>query len=418
MTAEHDAATTVAGRRAETLALHGGAHRFDPATRAVAVPIYQTTSYQFQSAAQAARLFSMDEDGYTYSRVLNPTFDALEQRVAALEGGSAALYLASGAAARELSLLNLAATGDNVILSADIDDGVRFGAGLARLGIEARFADPSDPGSFGRASDDRTRAYYAATLPTGTLAPFPIRPVAAIGRQLGIPLIVDNSATPLLVRPLEQGATAVIYAADGVLGAARAEGGVLIDGGTFPWEEHADRFPLLTAPDDSSHGKTWVDLSRRYGPIAYVVRVRGRLLRDFGPAGSPFGAFRLVQALETLPIRIRRHSATAARIAATLMTHPLVRRIHYPGQDGAVAPAGLFTGGSGGLIGIDLRDGRTAKAVTDGLELIRPGNGPGDPRSLVLPATDASPDRVRLWIGLEHPDDIIADLAQALERAA
>jgi O-acetylhomoserine (thiol)-lyase len=235
--------------RHETLALHGGAYRADPVSGAVAVPIYQTTSYQFQDTGHASRLFALEELGNIYTRVQNPTWDALETRIAALEGGAAALAVASGQAASAYSVLNLAQAGDNIVSSTDLYGGTwtLFAQTLKQFGIETRFVDPSDPEAFRRATDAKTRAYYAEILPNPKLHVFPIREVADIGRSLGVPLIADNTATPLIARPFEHGAAVVVYSATKYIGGHDTSiGGLIIDGGNFPWEQHAERFPLLT----------------------------------------------------------------------------------------------------------------------------------------------------------------------------
>src|SRR3984957_14108036 len=240
--------------RPETLGLHGGAYRANPVSAPVAVPIYQTTSYQFQDTGHASRLFALEELGNIYTRVQNPTWDALETRVAALEGGSAALVVASGQAASAYSVLNLAGAGDNIVSSTDLYGGTwaLFAATLKHVGIEVRLVDPADPDNFRRATDARTRAYYAESLPNPKLQVFPIGEVAAIGRELGVPLIIDNTAAPLLIRPLEHGAAVGVYSATKYIGGHGTSIGVLIvAGGNFPWEQHADRFPTLNRPDPS-----------------------------------------------------------------------------------------------------------------------------------------------------------------------
>ena len=256
---------TLENLSAETLALHGGGWRADPSTGAVAVPIYQTTSYQFQDTGHADRLFSLDEVGHIYTRVSNPTQDAFEQRIAALEGGAAALLLSSGQAASAYSVLNLAGAGDNIVSSTGLYGGTwaLFAATLKHFGVEVRFVDPADPENFRRATDERTRAYYAESLPNPKLQVFPIREVADIGRSLGVPLIVDNTAAPLIIRPFDHGAAVVIYSATKYIGGhGTSIGGVIIDGGNFPWEEHTARFPTLNEPDPSYHGKVWVEAAK------------------------------------------------------------------------------------------------------------------------------------------------------------
>ncbi|CAO3432208.1 O-acetylhomoserine aminocarboxypropyltransferase/cysteine synthase family protein [Azospirillum doebereinerae] len=423
----------------ETLAVHGGGHRADPVTGSVAVPIHQTTSFQFQDTAHAQRLFALEELGPIYTRVTNPTVDALEQRLAVLEGGAAALAVASGQAASFYSVLNLAQAGDNIVTSTDLYGGTwnLFANTLKQIGIEARFVDPSDPENFRRATDDRTRAYYAETLPNPKLNVFPIREVADIGRWLGVPLIVDNTAAPLIVRPFEHGAAVTIYSATKYIGGhGTTIGGVIIDGGNFPWEDHADRFPLLTKPDPSYHGAVWTEAAKPLGPIAYVLRARVTLLRDIGAALSPTSAFQLIQGLETLPLRIRQHNANAIKVADYLKAHPKVSAVIFPGlqtgENRRRADAYL-KGGYGGLVGFELTGGAEAgRRFIDGLKLLYHVANIGDARSLAIhPATTThsqlspedqlasgvTPGYVRLSIGIEHPDDIIADLEQALAEA-
>lgn len=424
----------------ETLVLHGGTYRADPATGAVAVPIYQTTSYQFRDTGHAAALFGLQEIGNIYTRVSNPTQDALEQRIAALEGGAAALAVASGQAASAYSVLNVAQAGDNIVSATDLYGGTwnLFANTLRQLGIEVRFVDPADPENFRRATDERTRAYYAETLPNPKLQVFPIGEVAAIGRALGVPLIVDNTAAPLIARPFDHGAAVVVYSTTKYIGGhGTTLGGILIDGGNFPWQEHAARFPLLTQPDPSYHGAIWTEAAATLGPIAYALRARVTLLRDIGAAIAPFSAFQLIQGLETLPLRVRQHNANAIIVAGFLRTRPEVARVVFPGlQDGVARERAerYLRGGYGALIGIELRGGVEAgRRFIDSLELLYHVANIGDARSLAIhPATTThsqlsvqdqaaagvTPGYVRLSIGLEHPDDIVADLAQALDKAA
>jgi len=426
-------------KRFETLALHGGTYRFDPATGAVAVPIYQSTSFQLPDTATADRLFSLDELGYIYSRVANPTQDALEQRIAAIEGGAAALALASGQAASAYSLLNLTRPGDNIVSSTDLYGGTwaLFNATLKNLGVETRFVDPSDPEAFRRATDSRTRAYYAESLPNPKLEVFPIAEVASIGRELGVPLIVDNTAAPLTIRPLDHCAAVVVYSATKYIGGhGTTIGGLIIDGGTFPWAEHADRFPNLTEPDPSYSGATWLQKAEPLGPVAYVLRARAVLLRDIGAAIGPFAAFQFIQGLETLPLRIRQHNENAIRVANFLKTHPKVDRVIFPGLQSGWArerAEKYLQGGYGALVGFELKEGREAgRRFIDSLGLLYHVANIGDARSLAIHpsttthsqlspekqlATGVTPGYVRLSIGIEHPDDIIADIAQALDKA-
>jgi O-acetylhomoserine (thiol)-lyase len=425
----------------ETLALHGGTYRSDPATGAVAVPIYQTTSYQFRDTDHADKLFSLDEDGHIYTRVSNPTQDAFEQRIAAIEGGAAALLVASGQAASAYSVLNLAGAGDNIVSSTDLYGGTwaLFAATLKHFGVEVRFVDPADPENFRRATDERTRAYYAESLPNPKLQVFPIKEVADIGRSLGVPLIVDNTAAPLILRPFDHGAAVVVYSATKYIGGhGTTIGGVIIDGGNFPWEEHAERFPTLNQPDPSYHGKVWVEAVKPLGPVAYVVRIRTVLLRDVGAAISPFSAFQLLQGLETLPLRIRQHSENAIKVAEFLKGHPKVKNVIFPryqtGEAKRRADASFRNGSFGALVGFELKEGREAgRSFINGLKLLYHVANIGDARSLAIhPSTTThsqlsaedqlaagvTPGYVRLSIGIEHADDIIRDLTQALEQAS
>ena len=424
----------------ETLALHGGTYRADPATGAVAVPIYQTTSFQFQDTDQADRLFALDEIDHIYTRVSNPTQDALEQRLAAIEGGAAALAVASGQAASAYSVLNLSGAGDNIVSSTDLYGGTwaLFAATLKHFGVEVRFVDPADPENFRRATDDRTRAYYAESLPNPKLHVFPIQEVADIGRSLGVPLIVDNTAAPLILRPLEHGAAIVLYSATKYIGGhGTTIGGVIIDGGNFPWEDHAERFPTLTKPDPSYHGKIWVEAAKPLGPVAYVLRARTVLLRDIGAALSPFSAFQFLQGLETLPLRLRQHSENAIKVAEYLKGHPKVANVIFPryqtGEEKRRADRYFRNGSFGGLVGFELREGREAgRSFINALKLLYHVANIGDARSLAIHpsttthsqlspedqlATGVTPGYVRLSVGIEHPDDIIRDLDQALEHA-
>ncbi|KQT63984.1 MULTISPECIES: O-acetylhomoserine aminocarboxypropyltransferase/cysteine synthase family protein [unclassified Aureimonas] len=430
------ARTVEAPRRVETLALHGGTYRSDPTTGAVAVPIYQTTSFQFQDSDHAARLFSLEELGNIYSRVNNPTVDALEQRIAALEGGVAAVAVASGQAASAFSILNLAEAGDNFVVSTDLYGGTwtLFATTLKQFGIEARFVDPADPENFRRATDGKTRAYYAETLPNPKLNVFPVAEVARIGRELGVPLVVDNTAAPITARPFDHGAAIVVHSTTKYIGGhGTSIGGVIVDGGNFPWEEHAARFPLLTQPDPTYHGAVWTEAAKAHGPIAYALRARVRLLRDIGAALSPFNAFQLLQGLETLPLRIRQHNSNAITVANHLSGHPKVSAVIFPGlQSGEPRRRAdaLFTGGYGALLGFELAGGREAgRRFIDQLRLLYHVANIGDARSLAIHpastthsqlseeeqrATGVTPGFVRLSIGIEHPDDIIADIEQAL----
>jgi O-acetylhomoserine (thiol)-lyase len=423
----------------ETLALHAGWRR-DEATHAVAVPIYQTTSYQFDSTDNAANLFGLKEFGNIYTRIMNPTNDVLEKRVAAMEGGVGALALASGQAASAYAVQNLARAGDNIVSSTDLYGGTwnQFQNTLKDQGLDVRFVDPADPEAFARATDDKTRAYYGETLPNPKLRPFPIAEVAEIGRRFGIPLIIDNTAAPVLVRPFEHGAAVIVYSLTKYLGGhGNSIGGLIVDGGNFDWAAHPARQPALNTPDPSYHGAVWTEATKPLGPIAYIIKARVTLLRDLGAALSPFNAFLILQGIETVALRIERHSANALAVAEWLGQRKDVTRVIHPstltGQDAAWA-AKYLPRGQGGLVGFELAGGIDAgKRFIDALRLFYHVANIGDARSLAIHpastthsqltvaeqfATGVTPGYVRLSIGIEHIDDIIADLAQALDQAA
>jgi O-acetylhomoserine (thiol)-lyase len=423
----------------ETIVLHSG-YRSDPATTAVAVPIYQTTSYQFRDTQHAANLFGLSELGNIYTRIMNPTTAVLEERVAALEGGVAALALASGQAASLFAIQNICSSGDNFVASTDLYGGtwnLFLNTMQKTMGMEVRFVDPADPENFRRASDAKTRCYYAETLPNPKLEVFPIAEVAKIGRDLGIPLIVDNTAAPVLCRPIEHGAAVVMHSTTKYIGGhGTSIGGIVVDGGNFDWEKHKARFPMLNEPDPSYHGAVWTEAVKPLGPIAYILKMRVTSLRDIGAAMSPFNAFMFIQGLETLPLRMRAHCANAQAVVEFLGAHEKVVRVIHPsvmkGEAKRRADAHL-RGGYGALVGFELRGGREAgRRFIDALQMFYHVANIGDARSLAIhPATTThsqlSPEEqlqtgvtdnyVRLSIGIEHEDDIIADLRQALAAA-
>jgi len=422
----------------ETQVLHAG-WRADPATGSVAVPIHQTTSFQFQDTGHAERLFGLSEMGFIYTRIMNPTVDVLEKRLAALEGGVAALAVGSGQAATTFAILTLTQPGDNIVSSTDLYGGTwnLFANTIKQMGVEVRFVDPADPEGFARASDARTRAWYAETLPNPKLQVFPIAEVAASGRKLGIPLIMDNTAAPILCKPLALGAAVVIHSTTKFIGGhGTSIGGMIVDGGNFDWEAGGDRFPTLNHPDPSYHGAVWTQATKPMGPVAYIIRARTCILRDLGAPMAPFNAFLTLQGLETLPLRMERHCANALRVAAFLSAHPAVERVIHPsvqtGEAKRRADAAL-RGGYGALMGFELKAGAAAgRAFIEALQLFYHVANIGDARSLAIhPATtthsqlDAAeqlasgvtPGYVRLSIGIEHIDDILADLSQALDAA-
>jgi O-acetylhomoserine (thiol)-lyase len=420
----------------ETLAIHAGP-RMDATNGAVAVPIYQTTSYQFRDSEHAANLFALKELGQIYSRIMNPTTDALEARMSALEGGAAALAVSSGQAASALSIQNIAQAGDNIVSSTDLYGGSwnLFAHTFKTMGIEVRFVDPADPKAFAAATDNRTKVYYAETLPNPKLAVFPIAEVAEIGRKLGVPLIMDNTAAPVLCRPFEHGAAIVVYSTTKYIGGhGTSIGGMIIDGGNFDWEANAARFPMLTRPDPSYHGAIWTEAAKPLGPVAYILKARTTLQRDLGMSMSPFNAFQFIQGLETLPLRMREHCRNGAIVAEYLKKQRSVTRVIYPGVDQPMEIAAradrYLKGGRGGLVGFELKGGVEAgRRFIDALKLVYHVANIGDVRTLAIHpastthsqlsdaeqrATGVTPGYVRLSVGIEHADDIIADLDQAL----
>jgi len=425
----------------ETLVLHAGNYRSDSATNAVAVPIYQTTSYQFDSTEHAGNLFGLRELGNIYTRIMNPTNAVLEERVAALEGGMVALAVASGSAAVALSLQNLCSAGDNIVSSPHLYGGTwnLFANTFKQLGIEVRFADADNPESFRDLTDDKTRAYFAETLPNPKLNIFPIAEVAAIGKSLDVPLIVDNTAAPITCRPIDHGASIVVHSLTKYIGGhGTSIGGIIIDSGQFDWTKNPDRHPLFNTPDPSYHGAVWGSLVPEAlgAPIAYAIRARVVLLRDLGAAISPTNSFQLIQGLETLPLRFRVHQDNARRVAEHLVKHDAIEAVIYPSLfDGAQkAKADKYmTRGYGPIVGIELKGGEAAgRKFIDNLKMIYHVANIGDARSLAIhPAstthsqlsaedqlkTGVTPGYVRLAVGIEHFDDIIADIEQALAAA-
>jgi O-acetylhomoserine (thiol)-lyase len=422
-------------QRPETLALHAG-WRADPATGAVAVPIYQTTSYQFRDTQHAENLFALKELGNIYTRIMNPTNDVLEKRISAVEGGAAALALASGQAASAFAIQNVARVGDNVVSSTDLYGGTwnLFANTLKDQGVEVRFIDPIDPENFLRATDARTRAYYAETLPNPKLTAFPIAEVAEIGRRLGIPLIVDNTAAPILTRPFEHGAAIVVYSTTKYLGGhGNSIGGLIVDGGNFDWAAFPERQPALNTPDPSYHGAVWTEAVKPLGPIAYAIKARVTLLRDIGAALSPFNAFLILQGIETLALRIARHSENTQAVTDFLRKRKEITRVIHPSVQTGVhreRAERYLKGGFGGLVGFELAGGKAAgRRFIDALQLFYHVANIGDARSLAIHpattthsqltpeeqgATGVSDGYVRLSVGIEHIDDIIADIERGL----
>ncbi|NKB20899.1 MAG: bifunctional O-acetylhomoserine aminocarboxypropyltransferase/cysteine synthase [Alphaproteobacteria bacterium] len=422
----------------ETIALHAG-WRKDDTTNAVAVPIYQTTSYQFDSTDHAAKLFGLQEFGNIYTRIMNPTTDVLEKRVAALEGGVAALAVSSGQSAAFLAITNIAHSGDNIVSSTDLYGGTwnLLQNTLSTMGIECRFVDPADPEAFRAATDDKTRCYFAETLPNPKLQVFPIAEVAAIGRELGVPLIVDNTAAPIMCRPFDHGAAIVMHSTTKFIGGhGTSIGGVIVDGGNFDWEANAGRFPMLNQPDPSYHGAVWVEAVKPLGPIAYIIKARVVQLRDIGSAMSPMNSFQFIQGMETLALRVERHCENANKVAEFLSGHDKVSNVIFPGvMEGEARTRAdkYLTGGYGSLIGFEVASGAEGgKKFIEALQLFYHVANIGDARSLAIhPATTThsqlsaeeqiasgvTEGYIRLSIGIEHIDDILADLSQALDAA-
>ena len=419
----------------DTLAVHGG-QQPDPATNARAVPIYQTTSYVFNDSDHAARLFGLQEFGNIYTRIMNPTQDVFEKRMALLEGGIGALATASGQAAESLALLNILKVGDEMISSASLYGGTYnlFHYTLPKLGITVHFVDPNDPENFRRALTPKVRAIFAETVGNPRLDTLDIEAVAAIAHEAGVPLIVDNTMpTPYLIRPLDYGADIVIHSATKFIGGhGTSIGGVIVDKGTFDWTN--GNFPDFTEPDPSYHGVRFVEA---LGPLAYILKARVQLMRDLGPAISPFNAFLLLQGLETLPLRMERHSQNAQAVAEFLERHEAVNWVSFPGL--ASHPShdrarkyhrdGMY----GAIIGFGIKGGLQAgRRFIDSLEMFSLLANIGDAKSLVIhpastthqqlseeeqAAAGVTPDFVRLSVGIEKIDDILKDLDRALSRA-
>jgi O-acetylhomoserine (thiol)-lyase len=431
-----DNETTEIPQGFETLALHGG-QVADPTTNARAVPIYQTTSYVFDDADHAADLFSLREPGNIYTRMMNPTTDVFEKRVAALEGGVAALAFSSGSAAVTFSILNIAGAGDHVVSANSLYGGTHnlFVHTLPRFGLEIDLVDPLDPESFRRAIRPNTKLLYAETVGNPKLDTLDIDAIAAIAHEAGIPLIVDNTmATPYLVRPIDHGADIVVHSATKFIGGhGTSIGGVVVDAGRFDWSQN-DKFPGLVEPDASYHGLKFYEA---LGPITYIIKLRVSLLRDVGAALSPFNSFLFLQGLETLHLRMERHSTNAYAVARYLEEHQRVNWVSYPGLEchpnHELAKKYHYRGLYGAMIGFGIEGGREAgRHFVERTQLLSHVANIGDAKSLVIhPATTThsqltaeeqletgvTDDFVRLSIGIESVEDIVADIEQALARA-
>jgi O-acetylhomoserine (thiol)-lyase len=416
-----------------TLAVHAG-QNVDPGTHARAVPIYQTTSFLFDDADHAARLFALEEFGNIYSRIGNPTVDVLEQRVAALEGGVAGLALASGQAAETLALLTLARAGDEVVSTTSLYGGTYnlYHHTLPRLGIAVKFADAADYDGLRRLITPRTRALYSETVGNPKLDVLDIEKLAAIAHDNGLPLIIDNTcASPALCRPIAHGADLVINSATKFLGGhGNSIGGVLVDGGKFDWAA-SGRFREFTEPDPSYHG---IRYTEKFGPLAFIIKARVQVLRDTGACLSPFNAFLILQGIETLHLRMQRHSENALAVARHLQQHSQVQWVNFPGLETSPyysLARKYLPAGAGALLTFGIRGGYAAgKRFINATKLFSLLANIGDAKSLVIhpastthqqltaeeqQATGVTPDPVRLSVGIEDIRDIVADLDQALQ---
>ncbi|WP_339932432.1 aminotransferase class I/II-fold pyridoxal phosphate-dependent enzyme [uncultured Brevundimonas sp.] len=425
--------TTTAPPRFETLALHAG-YAPDPTTRSVAVPIYQTTSYAFDDTQHGADLFDLKVAGNIYTRIMNPTSDVLEQRLAALEGGVAALTVASGMAAITYAILTIAEAGDNIIATGALYGGTYnlFAHTLPQYGIEVRFIDAEDFAAVAANTDARTKAVFCESIgnPLGNVVDFAA--LAEAAHAQGLPLIVDNTVpTPYLTRPIEHGADIVVHALTKYIGGhGTSIGGAIVDGGTFPWAEHKVRFRRLNEPEVSYHGVVYTEA---FGPAAFIGRARTVLLRNTGAAISPFNSFLILQGLETLALRMDRHVENATAVAKWLKAHPKVDWVNYAGlaehPDHALVQK-YFGGKASGLLTFGVKGGREAGArFQDAVKVFVRLVNIGDAKSLVchpastthrqlspdeLKKAGVTEDTVRLSVGIEHIDDLIADLDQAL----
>ncbi len=418
----------------ETKAIHGG-QESDPTTGARAVPIYQTTSYAFRNTEHAASLFALREPGNIYTRIMNPTNAVFEKRMALLEGGVGAVATASGQAAETIAILNIVRSGDEIVSANSLYGGTYtlFSSTFTKLGIKVKFVDPSDLSNFGNAITPRTRAVYAESLGNPKLDTLDFTAVSKIAHEAGVPLIVDNTVpTPYLLNPFDYGVDIVVHSATKFIGGhGTSIGGVIIDSGRFDWTN--GKYSDLTEPDPTYHGIKYVET---FGEAAYITKARVHLLRDLGPAMSPFNAFLFLQGLETLPLRMERHSKNATEIANHLLEHPKVAWVNYPGLPShpsfTTAKKYFSRGLFGALMGFGIKGGREAgKRFIDSLELISHLANIGDAKTLAIhPAstthsqlsteeqiqTGVTDDYIRLSIGLETVDDIIEDLDQALSK--
>ncbi|MFH1784034.1 MAG: homocysteine synthase [bacterium] len=422
--------------RTETLALHGG-QEADPTTGSRAVPIYQTTSYVFKDTEHAANLFGLKEFGNIYTRLMNPTNDVLEKRVAALEGGVGALAVASGQSAITLALLNIAQAGDEIVSADNLYGGTYnlFHYTFKRLGINVKFVKSGDLKAFEKAITPKTKAIYAESIGNPKLNVTDLEGLSKVAHKNGIPLVLDNTVSPYLLKPIDHGVDIVVYSATKFIGGhGTSIGGIIVDSGKFDWTN--GKFPLIAEPEPSYHGINFVQALKPMGNIAYIIKARVTVLRDLGPAMSPFNAFLFLQGLETLHLRMPRHTANALAVAEYLEKHPKVTWVNYPGLDSSPEKEKVkkyLPKGAGAILGFGIKGGAEAgKKFINSLELISHLANVGDAKTLAIhpattthqqlseeeqAATGVTPDFVRLSIGIEHVDDIIADIDQALKKA-
>ena len=420
----------------ETLAVHGG-QKPDPATGASAVPIYQTTSYQFRDTEHAARLFALQEFGNIYTRIMNPTTDVFEKRMALLDGGAGALAVASGQSAITLALLNIARAGDEIVSADNLYGGTYnlFHYTFPRMGIRVKFVRSNDLEAFEKAVSPGTRAIYAESIGNPKLDVADLEGISRVAHRNGLPFVLDNTVSPYLLRPIDHGVDIVVYSATKFIGGhGTSIGGVIVDSGKFDWT--GGRFPLIADPDPGYHGLDFVEALKPIGNIAYITKARVILLRDLGAALSPFNSFLFLQGLETLHLRMPRHSGNALAVAEYLGNHPKVNWVNYPGLSSSPElerARKYLPRGAGAILGFGINGGLEAgRRFIDSLKLISHLANVGDVRTLAIHpattthqqlseeeqrATGVTPDFIRLSVGIEHPGDILGDIEQALDRA-
>jgi len=419
----------------ESIVLHGG-QESDPTTGSRAVPIYQTTSYQFKNTDHAANLFGLREFGNIYTRLMNPTTDVLEKRIALLDGGVGALATASGQSAITIALLNIAKAGDEIVSADNLYGGTYnlFHYTFPRLGITVKFVKSNDLEAFQKAITPKTKAIYAESIGNPKLDVADLEGIAKVAHKNGIPFILDNTVSPYVLRPIDFGVDIVVYSATKFIGGhGTSIGGLIVDSGKFDWT--SGKFPLISEPEPSYHGINFIEALKPLGNIAYIIKARVTLLRDLGPALSPFNAFLFLQGLETLHLRMPRHSDNAWGVANYLRKHPKVSWVNYPGLSTSPEKERVkkyLPKGAGAILGFGIKGGLEAgKKFINSLELISHLANVGDAKTLAIHpattthqqlspdeqlATGVTPDFIRLSIGIEHIDDIIADIEQALEK--